>query len=163
MTAFKRVGSERPFALTEDRNGPAIAGDRVDVHVGGADHKVHVEHGIVDAQGAALLQGHGLVALDRIGKAHAQRQMAGGVLIEQGVVKQQAGFGDRGVHGDERTFAQIGGAFVHRDHLLQQRLILLCLYLDGLAVFEADGKVLDQLALIGQRLGRPLPCRAWGR
>ena len=62
-----------------------------------ADHEVLVDHGIVDAQRAALVQRLILEILDGVGKAHAQRQMAGGVLVEQRVVEQDAGLRDGAV------------------------------------------------------------------
>ena len=145
--------SEGPLAPAKDGNGTAVTGDGVDVQPLIADHKVHVLHRVVDAKLTALVQRHVLEAPDRVGKTHAQSQVTGGVLVKQGVVKQQAGLGDGGIDGHQRTFAQIGGSLVHRDHLLQQRLVLLRLDLDGLAVFKADREVLDQLAVVGQRLG----------
>ena len=69
-----------------------------------------MHHGIVDALGTALVERVVLKILDRVGKAHAERQMAGGVLVEQRVVEQQAGILDRGVIGNERALAEVGSA-----------------------------------------------------
>ena len=49
-----------------------------------------------------------LKVVDGVGKAHAQRQMAGGVLVEQRVVEQQAGLADGAVVGHQGALAQIG-------------------------------------------------------
>ena len=64
------------------------------LHILGADHKVLVDHGVIDAQGAALGQGLVLKVVNGVGKAHAQGQMAGGVFVEQRVVEQQSGLAD---------------------------------------------------------------------
>ena len=83
-----RSGSEGPVAVPEDGNHLAIPGVGVDVHGIAANHKVLVDHGVVDAVAAAFLQGFVLEVPDGIGEAHAQGQVAGGVLVKQGVVEQ---------------------------------------------------------------------------
>ena len=80
----------RPIPFPEHGHGSAVPGDGVDAHVGGADHEVYVEHRIVDAQRATLVQSLVLEAPDRVGIAHAQGQVTGGVLVEQCVVEQYA-------------------------------------------------------------------------
>ena len=146
--------SECPGAVSENGVGFAVGAVAVDGQVGRADHEVLVHHGVVDAQRAALVERFVLEILDRVGKAHAERQMAGGVLVKQGVQEEQAALLNRGVIRHERALAEVGRALVHVDELLQQRLVLLGVHLDGLAVFKADGEILDELPLIRQRLGR---------
>ena len=71
--------SECPVAVPENGYNFAVLADAVDVHAVAADHEVLVDHGIIDAQRPALVQRLILEILDGVGKAHAQRQMAGGV------------------------------------------------------------------------------------
>ena len=78
--------------------------------------------------------------------------MAAGIFIKQRVVKQDARLVDGAVIRHERAFAEVGGAFVHGDELLQQSLVRARVRLDGAAVLEADGEILDELALIRKRL-----------
>ena len=78
--------------------------------------------------------------------------MAGGVLVEQGVIEQDAALRNGAVLGHQRALAQIGRAIVHGDHGLEQLLALLRLDLHGLALFKADGEILDELPLIAQGL-----------
>ena len=70
---FARDGSKREVAVDEHGDLFAVAGDAHDREIGGADHKVDVDHRAVDALFAALLEGGILVApaqilLDRAGE-----------------------------------------------------------------------------------------------
>ena len=47
---------ERPVAVSKDGLGGAIGAEGVDRHAVAADHEVLMDHGIVDAKAAALLQ-----------------------------------------------------------------------------------------------------------
>ena len=80
--------------------------------------------------------------------------MAAGVFIKQRIVKQDARLVDGAVIRHERALAKVGRAFVHGDELLQQGLVRARVRLDGAAVLEADGEILDELALVRQRLRR---------
>ena len=53
-----------------------------------------MNHRIVDTQSTALIQALVVMILDGIGITHTDGQVAGCVLIKQGVVEQQATFGD---------------------------------------------------------------------
>ena len=112
-----------------------------------------MDHGVVDAQAAALLQGLALEVPDGVGKAHAQGQMAAGILVKQRVVEQQAGLVDGGVEGHQGALAQIAAALVHGDELGQQVVVDLGVPLHGLALVEADPELVDELTLIAQGLG----------
>ena len=70
-------------------------------------------HGVVDAELAALVEGLVLEILYGIRKTHAERDMACGVLVEEGLVEQEAVLGDRGVYGDQRALTEVCGALVH--------------------------------------------------
>ena len=111
-----------------------------------------MDHGVVHAQGVNLVQTLLQTALDAVGEAEAQRQMAGRVLVEQRVVEQDAALADRRRIRNQRSLAQIGGAFVHVDELAQQRLVLFRVPFDGFALMEADPEILDQLPVVAQGL-----------
>ena len=70
--------SESPLTVFKDANSAAVGADGVDVHGVAADHEVGVDHGIVDAQLAALLQGPVVVVGQAVHEAHAHGQMADG-------------------------------------------------------------------------------------
>ncbi len=59
-----------------------------------ANHEVLVDHGVIDAVAAALLQSLVLEVPDGIGVAHAQGQVAGGIFVKQGVVEEIAALGN---------------------------------------------------------------------
>ena len=152
---FLRLGrSEGPGALAEDGDGLAVLADGVDRKVGRADHEVLVDHGVVDAELAAVLQRLVLEVADRVGKAHAEREMAAGVLVKEGVVEQEARLVDGRVKRHQRAFAKIPAALVHLDELGEQLVVLLRVPFDGLALVEADPEAVDQLTLVGKRLRR---------
>ena len=150
---FFLIFSECPVAVTENGNDLAVSAGGVDVHGIAADHKVLVDHGIVDAQSAALFQGLVVMILDGIGKAHAHSQVASGVLIEQRVVEQQAALADGAGLRHQGALAQIGSAFVHGQHGLQQLFTYFSAGLHDLAVFKTHKEVLNKLAIITQGLG----------
>ena len=139
--------------MAEHGDHIAVFADGVDVHILGADHKILVDHGVIDAQGAALGQGLVLKVVNGVGKAHAQGQMAGGVFVEQRVVEQQSGLADGTVVGHQGALAQIGAALVHSDKLGQQVVVLLGVPLHSLARVEANPELVDELPLIAQWLG----------
>ena len=85
---------ECPVATPEDGNDLASFADGVDVHGVAADHKVLVDHRVVDAQLAALFVGLVVAVTDGVVEATAHGQVGDGILIEQGVVEQQVGLVD---------------------------------------------------------------------
>ena len=130
----------------------AVLVHAVDREIVAADHEVGVVSGVVDADLVQLLLGHALKALDALVEAEAEREMARGVLIEERVVEEQTGLVDRGLLRHERDLAEIVTALVHADDLLENVLPLFGLDLHGAALFKPDGEVLDELALVGERL-----------
>ena len=101
-----------------------------------------------------LLFRHALEALQRVVETAAERQVAARVLVEEGIVVEDALVVDGRIVSDERAFAELRGALVHCDHLFEEVLVLLRLDFDGPAALKAHGEVFDELALIGERLGR---------
>ena len=112
-----------------------------------------MDHGVIDTQLAALLQRFVLEILNGVGIAHAQRQMAGGILVEQRVIEQDAGLADGRIVRHQSALAQIGAALVHGDQLGQQFVIDIGVPLHRLALVEPDPEAVDQLALIAEGLG----------
>ena len=55
-----------PGAVSENRNGPAVFAGRVDGKIFCADHEVLVNHRIVDAELAALVERFVLEVIDRV-------------------------------------------------------------------------------------------------
>ena len=68
---------------------------------------------------ASSSSGHVLAVDEAGGVGLAEGDVAGGVLVEEGVPEEDAGLGDGGVVGDESDFAEAGGAFVGGDELAQ--------------------------------------------
>ena len=98
-----------------------------------------------------LLRGQLVAADEAFRVALAERDMGGGVLIEQRVEEQQSTLGDRRGMRHQRHFAETGRTFVRIEYLLQHLLTArgFCLY--DAAFLEPHSDVVDQRALIGQR------------
>ena len=79
--------------------------------------------------------------------------MAGGVFVEQSIIKEHAAVVDGRTERHERALAEHRRPFVHLDHLFKRRLALRRMDFDRPAVFKAHGEVADELPLIGERLG----------
>ena len=138
----EKVGfrSKSPRPVPEHGDGAAVAAVRRDSQIRRADHEILMDHGVVHAERAHLLERAVRVVADGVDKAHAEREVAAGIFVKQGVVKQDACLVDGAVIRHERALAEVGRAFVHGDELLQQGLIRARVRLDGAAVLEADGK-----------------------
>ena len=79
-----------PFTVYKDGDFLAVFGGTGDVGVGGTDHHVLVDGGVVQALFHQLGTGHGASALDVGGVACAKGNVAGGVLVKQRVEEQHA-------------------------------------------------------------------------
>ena len=106
------VSSERPVTVFEDEHRTAVTRVGRDGQIGGADHKIFVDHRFVDTFGAAFFQCEGCEPFDAILESFAECQMTRGIFIKQRVVKQQFRLTDGGVVGNEGAFAEIGGTFI---------------------------------------------------
>src|ERR1700727_997012 len=71
---------ERPALVDQHRKLASVAGGRGDLDLGPADHKVGVDSARVDS-------GSGLLIVGQLREARAEREVAGGILVEQRVVK----------------------------------------------------------------------------
>ena len=101
--------SKCPVAVTENGNDLAVTGGSVDVHSIAADHEVHMDHGFVDTQSAALFQSLVVVVTDGICETLANSQVAGSIFIEQSVVEQDAALADGACLRNQSALTQITG------------------------------------------------------
>ena len=109
---------------------------------------------------AAICSRRELGAVDEAFRvALAERDVAGGVLVEQRVEEQEPALRDRRGMRHQRDFAEAARALVGVEHLVQHFLAARGLRLDDAAVLEAHRDVVDQRALIGERLGAGDMCR----
>ena len=111
-----------------------------------------MDHGVVDAELAALVERFVLEVIDRVGKAHAERQMAAGVLVKKRVVKQNAGLVDGRVERHQRALAEIRTSLVHFNELRQKIVVFLRVPLDGFSLVEANPEAVNELRLVGKGL-----------
>ena len=79
--------------------------------------------------------------------------MAGGVLVEEGVVEEGLLVGDGAVIGHQGDLAEIGGALVHADGALEEFLALAGVDLGDLAVPEHHVEIVDDVAVVHQGHG----------
>ena len=103
--------------------------------------------------GFQLLLGHILAPLDALGIGLAKGQVAGGVLIEQGIVEQQLLIADGAVIGHQSHLAEVGRALVQGGLRLQLLLAHLGVDLDDPALPDDKMEVLHQIAAQHQRHG----------
>ena len=142
-----------PLAPAEDRRPPAIRIHPVDVDPVRADHPVDMDHALVAAARRDLV-GSELVAVDEaLGVALSERDVAGGVLVEQGIEEQEAAFRDRRGMRHQGDLAKSAGAVVAVEHFLEHVLAARGLRLNDPSRLEPDRNAVDQRALIGEGLG----------
>ncbi len=91
-----------------------LSSDAPNIEVIGANHEVHVLGALIYTSSRKLVGGHVKAALVALGKAHAQCQVAGSVLVVERVVEEQPALADRSVLGDQRTLSQVASALIGR-------------------------------------------------
>jgi len=117
-----------------------------------ADHPVDMDKALVATLRRDLF-GHQFAAIDKAFRvALTERDVAGGVLVEQGIEEQQAAFRDgRGV-GHQRHFAQAARTFVGIEQLVQDFITAERTGFNDAPFLKANRDVVDQRALIGKWL-----------
>ena len=111
-------------------------------------------HRLIGAACLALFLAHRQPAAQAGRIRIAQRQVTGGVFIEERVVKQQAGSGDRRILRNERDFSQIAAALVKLDQRAQRCFSLTRVISAHFAILKFQMEILDQLTVVIQRLAR---------
>src|SRR5580693_3185390 len=109
----------RPLALAEYRDAPSVAVNAIDVDFVGADHPVDMDQALVAALRRDLLLGQPGAVDETFRIALAERDMAGGVLVEQGVEEQQPALRDRRGMRHQRYLAEAARALIGVEHLLE--------------------------------------------
>ena len=79
--------------------------------------------------------------------------MAAGVLVEEGVVEEDAGLVDGGIPRHQGALPKVGASFVEPEDRLKHFLPDLRMGLDGLAFGEAEPELVDELAVVVEGLG----------
>ena len=88
------------------------------------DHEVHMIDRVVSTSLCKLLPGIVHTTFQRVGVTPSKRQVAGGVFIKQGIVKQNMFLRNRRMVGHQRNLAQTAGALVRIQQPLQNRMAL---------------------------------------
>ena len=147
-----RVAGLNPGPSSATTYTASVGVNAVDVCLSRTDHPVDMNEALVAALRRDLLRGQLVTTDEAFRVALAERDMGSSVLVEQGVEEQQSAFGDRRGMRHQRHFAETRRAFVGVEHLLQHLLATRGFCLDDAAFLEPDCDVVDQGALIGQRL-----------
>ena len=112
-----------------------------------------MDQALVGAARRQVFRAHHVAAANALGIGLAERDVAGGVLVEQRVVEQQpAGRDRRGIR-HQRHLAETARALVRVQHLRQHVAAFAGGRVDDTALLETHRNVLDQRALVGERLG----------
>src|SRR5687768_1343156 len=99
---------ERPFAGAHHGLAPAILSDAIDIHRRGTDHEVDVGHAGVPTRGVELLVSEFLTARESEAVGAADRNVTGGVLIEESVIEEVTAPGNRGTDRHKSHFPEAG-------------------------------------------------------
>src|SRR5690606_36009027 len=125
-----RRAPSSPLALAEDGDAGAVRLGAVDVDRVGADDPGGVDEALVAAPGGDLVRAQRAAALEALGVALAERDVAGGVLVEEGVVEEEPALRDgRGMR-HQRHLAEAPCALVGVEHLIEHLLAAARLRLD---------------------------------
>ena len=81
---------QHPDAVFKQRHGAAVAAFAGDAAVLCTDHHVLMQGGVVHAAGCQLFLGKAGAAHGSAGVAVAKSDVAGGILVKQGIVEQLA-------------------------------------------------------------------------
>src|SRR5215207_7935261 len=141
---------ERPLPGTHEGLARTVFLDAVDVHLRRANHKIHVVDAGVAARRVELFIGQLFAARQREAIGAPNGDMTGCILVKKRVVEEMSPPGDGGAGGDEGNFAQVGGAFIRIDQLLQDRLVLFRAHLDNFPLLKCDREIFDQTAAIAE-------------
>src|SRR3954470_19351531 len=115
--AVPALALDLPGALAQHGHGLAALGDAVDVELGAADHEVDVDLAPIDARPLELV-------LDLVAEAVAERDVAGRILVEEGVEEDRSQRTDPPAPVDERELSEVRRALV-LGHGCPQRLGIL--------------------------------------
>src|SRR5699024_5037422 len=111
-------------------------------------HHVLVDGRVVQPLFQQLGAGHAAAACNVGGVAGAKGDVAGGVLVKQGVVEQHAAFADGAGGRHQSKLADAAGVLVGGEQLAQQVGVFLGAVLHHLAVPEGHMPAVDQLAVV---------------
>ena len=106
--------------LAHQRLCRAIRQNAVHVQLSRPDHEIDVNTAAIAARAFELVIAHVVSAVQRELVCVAERDVARGVLVEQRVVEQQPGLGNRRTVRHERNFAEAPGAFVGVEQALKR-------------------------------------------
>src|ERR1700738_5060622 len=117
MSAWRAATDQSgPLALAEYRDAAAVGVNAVDVDFIRTDHPVDVDEALVAALRGDLLWRQSVAIDEAFRIALAERDVAGGVLVEQGVEEQQPAARDRRGMRHQRHFAETARALVGIEH-----------------------------------------------
>ena len=109
--------------------------------------------GVVEALSLQLLLVHVPAPLDTLRIGLPKGQMAGGVLIKQGVVEQDVLVSDGTVIGDQGHLPEVGGTLVHRHCVAEGLLPLLGVDLHDLPLLHLHPELIHDIAVVAQGQG----------
>src|SRR5919204_818648 len=135
----RRVGAlDLPAAVAEHWHAVALAGDPRHRDVVAADHEVDVDLAAVDAV-AILVADRGCVGV-------AERDVAGGVLVEERVREDGVELADPALAVDERDLAEPSSALVDSGPAAQRIRVLVGVDRDGAPALEAHDEPANESA-----------------
>ena len=143
---------ECPFSVLENGNLMSVSTNRGDIHIRSTYHKVLVNDRVVDSKLVRLFFAILFIIAKKVGKASAERKMAGGIFIKECVIEEKSRLSyGRGV-GNERALAKVCSTLVHSDKLAKERLILFSSHFNGLTALKFNPEVINKLTAVGERL-----------
>ena len=125
-----------PFSLTHDRFAPAIFLDAVNVHLRGADHKVHVVQADIPAALRELFIAQFFTARECEAIGTSDGDVAGGILVKERVVEEMSALCDGGAGRYKRHFTETVRALICIHQFLQDGLTFFRAHLYATSIFK---------------------------
>ena len=132
-----------PFAALHDWLRGAVVSDPANLDIFRSDHEIDVDCAPVASGSVEFLIVHRVATVYRKFVSRPERDMAGRILIEEGVVEQQPGLRDRRAVGNERHLAESSGARIGFHQLAQHGFAALGGQPDNASVYEMKAEVFD--------------------
>ena len=143
--------SEYKISVFKYRHALTVLGDTCDAHICRADHEVHMVDGVIATLCLQILLGEKLTALDRVGIAITERQMAGCIFIKQRIVEKDIEIANGGVISNQCNLTETARALVGFKQTRERFLTACRVMLNDSTTLKAQREVFDQTALIGKR------------
>ena len=146
---FDRIGFNHPSSLSEpsgplpfskDSDAAAVGINAIDIHLIRTDHPIDINQAFIAALGGNLLGRQRPAIEEALGVTLPKRDMAGRVLVEQGIEKQQPALRNRRRMRHECNLSKTTCALVGGQYLSQHLFTTRCFGLNNTAIHRHESQ-----------------------